>query len=92
MTYFTDFPNRLHHPVEDVPSARLAAIDPGATDACSAQIAEHERLFHDCAAFYGLLEAVQMDDATLTRDPLVRTASGLANTLPVRLRANTRLG
>ncbi len=71
MTYITDFPNRLHHPVEDVLFARLAAIDPGAAEACQAQIAEHERLFHDSAAFYGLLEAVQADDVTLTRDRLV---------------------
>ncbi len=73
MTYITDFPNRLHHPVEDVLFARLAAIDPGAADACQAQIAEHERLFHDSAAFYGQLEAVQIDDVTLMRDRLVGT-------------------
>lgn len=71
MTYITDFPNRLHHPVEDVLFARLAAADSTAADACQAQIAEHERLFHDSAAFYGLLEAVQMNEATLMRDRLV---------------------
>ena len=70
MTYITEFPNRLHHPVEDVLFARLAAIDPTAADACLAQITEHERLFHDSAAFYALLEAVQMDEATLMRDRL----------------------
>lgn len=70
MTYITEFPNRLHHPVEDVLFERLAAIDPTASDACQAQIAEHERLFHDSAAFYALLEAVQMDEATLMRDRL----------------------
>ncbi len=70
MTYITEFPNRLHHPVEDVLFARLAAIDPTASDACLTQIAEHERLFHDSAAFYALLEAVQMDEATLMRDRL----------------------
>ena len=70
MTYITEFPNRLHHPVEDVLFARLAAIDPTASDACQAQIAEHERLFHDSAAFYALLEAVQMDEATVMRDRL----------------------
>lgn len=73
MTYITELPNRLHHPVEDVLFARLAASDPGAADACQAQIAEHERLFHDSAAFYGLLDAVQVDDATLKRDRLVDT-------------------
>lgn len=73
MTYITEFPNRLHHPVEDVLFARLAASAPGAADACQAQIAEHERLFHDSAAFYGLLDAVQVDDATLKRDRLVDT-------------------
>lgn len=71
MTYITEFPNRLHHPVEDVLFARLATSDPGAADACQAQIAEHERLFRDSAAFYGLLDAVQVDDATLKRDRLV---------------------
>jgi hemerythrin-like domain-containing protein len=70
MTYITEFPNRLHHPVEDVLFARLAAIDPTASGACLTQIAEHERLFHDSAAFYALLEAVQMDEATLMRDRL----------------------
>jgi len=70
MTYITEFPNHLHHPVEDVLFERLAAVDPTAADACQAQIAEHERLFHDSAAFYGLLEAVQMHEATLMRDRL----------------------
>ncbi len=71
MTYITEFPNRLHHPVEDVLFAQLADRDAGAAAACREQIAEHERLFHDSAAFYGLLEAVQMDEATLTRDRLL---------------------
>ena len=71
MTYITEFPNRLHHPVEDVLFEQLADRDAGAATACREQIAEHERLFHDSAAFYGLLEAVQMDEATLTRDRLV---------------------
>ena len=71
MTYITEFPNRLHHPVEDVLFESLAATDAGAAAACHEQIAEHERLFHDSSAFYGLIEAIQVDDATLTRDALV---------------------
>lgn len=70
MTYITEFPNRLHHPVEDVLFDQLAERDAAAAAACREQIAEHERLFHDSAAFYGLLEAIQMDEATLTRDQL----------------------
>ena len=71
MTYITEFPNRLHHPVEDVLFETLAATDAGAAAACREQIAEHERLFHDSSAFYGLIEAVQVDDATLPRSALV---------------------
>lgn len=71
MTYITEFPNRLHHPVEDVLFEQLARREPGAATACREQIAEHERLFHDSAALYGLLEAIQMDEATLTRDRLL---------------------
>lgn len=71
MTYITEFPNRLHHPVEDVLFASLAAADAGIAAACREQIAEHERLFHDSSAFYGLIEAIEVDDATLPRDVLV---------------------
>ncbi|HCO44300.1 hemerythrin domain-containing protein [Immundisolibacter sp.] len=71
MTYITEFPNRLHHPVEDVLFEQLADRDASAATVCREQIAEHERLFHDSAAFYGLLEAIQMDEATLTREQLV---------------------
>ena len=71
MTYITDFPNRLHHPVEDVLFKCLAAIDPASADLCQEQIAEHERLFHDSAALYGLLEAIQLDEAMAPRDHLV---------------------
>ncbi|MDD3650612.1 hemerythrin domain-containing protein [Immundisolibacter sp.] len=71
MTYITEFPNRLHHPVEDVLFDLLAKRDASAAAACREQIAEHERLFHDSAAFYGLLDAVQVDDATLPRDRLL---------------------
>jgi hemerythrin-like domain-containing protein len=71
MTYITEFPNRLHHPVEDVLFRLLADADPTAAAACREQIAEHERLFHDSAAFYRLVEAIQVDDATLPRDRLL---------------------
>lgn len=71
MTYITEFPDRLHHPVEDVLFGQLAETDPALADGCRAQIAEHERLFHDSAAFYRLIEAVQVDDATLPREQVV---------------------
>lgn len=71
MTYITEFPNRLHHPVEDVVFRLLAEADPGTTAACREQIAEHERLFHDSATFYRLVEAIGVDDATLPRERLV---------------------
>ena len=71
MTYITEFPNRLHHPVEDVLFAQLAEVDAASATACHDQIAEHERLFHDSATFYRLVEAIGVDDATLPREPLV---------------------
>ena len=71
MTYITDFPNRLHHPVEDVLFKCLAAIDPASAGLCQEQIAEHERLFHDSAALNGLLEAIQLEEAMAPRDHLV---------------------
>jgi hemerythrin-like domain-containing protein len=70
MTYITEFPNRLHHPVEDVLFRLLAEADLGAAAACREQIAEHERLFHDSAAFYRLIEAIEFDDAALSRAQL----------------------
>lgn len=85
MTYITEFPNRLHHPVEDVLFAQLANRDVVAATACRAQIAEHERLFHDSAAFYGLLEAIQMDEATLTREQLLADGHGFVAAQRVHL-------
>lgn len=71
LTYITDFPNRHHHPVEDLLFARLATADPASAAACEAQIAQHEQLFRASTAYYGLLEVVQVDDATVPRDRLV---------------------
>lgn len=73
MTYITEFPNRLHHPVEDVLFEQLATAEPAAAAGCREQIAEHERLFHDSAAFYRLIEAIEVDDATVPRAQLVTT-------------------
>lgn len=44
MAYFQGFPDRCHHPKEDLVFRRLREVDPGAADSVGDLLAEHEEV------------------------------------------------
>jgi len=71
--YFTDFPDRQHHPKEDLVFARLRRADPAAAQSVGDLIESHTILAEEFRAFAAALNAV-MHDEILSRTQFVEQA------------------
>lgn len=60
--YFTDFPDKQHHPKEDLIFARLREADPAAASGVGDLAALHAALAEELQAFAGALEATTFDE------------------------------
>jgi hemerythrin-like domain-containing protein len=55
MQYMTHYPDRVHHPLEDLVIERLIEQDPSAQDICESTLREHEDLARKSEAFLEML-------------------------------------
>ena len=67
LDYLMNFPDHLHHPVEDMIYRKLEARDPEAVKSIGDLTGEHERLYQSIHRFFAALQNV-LQDETLPRD------------------------
>ncbi len=80
MFYMTQYPDRVHHPREDLVFKRLIELAPETREAVEAQLAEHEELIRSGAALHETLEQV-LSDEPVPRDRVEATARGYIDLL-----------
>ena len=71
--YFAEFPDRRHHPKEDLVFARLKQADPAAAQGVGDLLKNHAALAQELRAFADALRAV-MNEAILPRHEFVEKA------------------
>jgi hemerythrin-like domain-containing protein len=73
--YFGEFPDRCHHPKENVIFARLKAVDPAAASAVGDLVDEHRAVHQRVGQFRQDIDQL-LSESDIARDRVVDTASG----------------
>jgi hemerythrin-like domain-containing protein len=84
--YFLEFPDRCHHPKEDVVFRRLAAQHPHEASGLHDLLKEHA-IVHDQAAAFADTVRDLLSDTDIPRDAVVAAARGFIDTQRRHLRA-----